>query len=195
MKIYNIILKLYKNLIVCLLSALLLTVLFGYANAQQKLEYKVKAAFLYNFAKFVEWPGLKKADPSLPFVIGVLGDDPFGPELDNIQSKFIGGRRIAVKRFETIDNYEPCHILFVNFGEKNILKKMLLQIKNKNVLTVGDAEGFAKTGGMIGFIQKQNKIRFEINVTAAEQSDIKISSNLLKLATIVDTEKENGVIQ
>lgn len=195
MKSHNTILKLYKNLIVCLSSALLLTGLFGYANAQQKLEYKVKAAFLYNFAKFVEWPDLKNADSSYPFIFGVLGDDPFGSELDNIQNKVVAGRPISIKRFASLDDYKPCHILFINIEEKDILKTMLLQLKNKNVLTVGDAEGFAKTGGMIGFIEKKNKIRFEINVIAAEQSDIKISSNLLKLATIVDTKKENGVIQ
>ena len=128
-------------------------------------------------------------------VLGVLGDDPFGHELDVIKHKNINGRPIAVKRFESLDDYEPCHILFINFGEKHILKKMLFEMKDKHVLTVGDAEGFAKSGGMIGFVEKENKIRFEINVTAAKQSDIKISSNLLKLATIVDTEKENGVMQ
>jgi hypothetical protein len=193
MKLNNTKFLLFRKSIVFFLSAFLLLGLCSQAGAQQNLEYKIKAAFLYNFAKFVEWPNLKNADPSLPFVLGVLGDDPFGSELDVIQNKIINGRRISIKRFSSLNDYEPCHILFINPGEKNILKETLLWLKNKDALTVGDAADFAKAGGMIGFVQKQKKVRFEINIAAAENKGLSISSNLLKLATIVDTEKEDEI--
>jgi hypothetical protein len=127
----------------------------------------------------------------VPFVIGVLGDDPFGPELDAIQEKTINGRQITIKRFQTIDDILLCHLLFFSFGEKEMVKKALQKINNKNILTVGEAEGFAQTGGMIGFVQEQNKIRFEINRAAAANAGLTISSKLLKLAIIVEAEEGN----
>lgn len=197
MKLHNSISMLLKRLTVFVLPTLLLFSVLGQAKAQQSqsLEYKIKAAFLYNFAKFVEWPIQKNEDISLPFVLCILGDDPFGAELDIIQKKNIKGRRIVIKRLSTLDDCESCHILFINLGEKDMLKETLLHIKNKSVLTVSDAKGFARAGGIIGFVKKENKIRFEINLSAVNKAGIQISSNLLKLATIVGTEKGNGVAQ
>lgn len=194
MKIYNSILICYKNLIVFFLSVLLLAGLSGDANAQHQLEYKIKAAFLYNFAKFVEWPNLKDLDPSLPFIVGVLGDDPFGPELEAIRKKNIRGRRILIKHFETIDDVFACHILFISFKDSNLVKEALKKIREKQILTIGETEGFAKSGGTIGFVEKQNKIHFEINRKSAASVGLSISSKLLKLAIIVETEEGNDLL-
>lgn len=155
-------------------------------GAHKFLEYRVKAAFLYNFAKFVEWPGPDEAKASLPFVIGILGHDPFGPELDPIREKTINGRHIAVKHFDNPEDISGCDLLFVSHTDSEEIQRALEQTDTKPILTIGDAEGFAKAGGMIGFIEQQSKIRFEINRKAAARAGLAISSKLLKLAVIVD---------
>jgi len=190
MRLEKTIFSVFKKATVFWLSILLL-IAFGSAHAQQNLEYKIKAAFLYKFTKFVEWPGLKEVELSNPFVFGVLGEDPFGDELDMIKEKIIKGRSVTIKRFASMDDYEPCHLLFISPSEKDRLKATLKKLKkNKNLLIVGDVEEFAGLGGGIGFVKKRNKMRFEINLAAATRAGLKISSNLLKLATIVDTEPD-----
>ncbi|MFH2065235.1 MAG: YfiR family protein [Pseudomonadota bacterium] len=157
MKIQKTMSMISQNITVfCLLVCLLL---FPHetAGAQDNLEYRIKAAFLYNFAKFVEWPNPDDKGSSMPFVIGVLGDDPFGPELDAIEQKTINGRQISIKRFGTIDDVSVCHLLFFSFEEPEKVKKALRKISNQNILTVGEAVGFAQTGGMIGFVEKEKK--------------------------------------
>jgi len=149
-------------------------------------EYHVKAAFLYNFAKFVEWPEEVLGHSSTPITIGILGRDPFGHYLDRtIKNKTVKGRELVIKRFEEVDDLEATHILFISESEKKRLSETLNKRKNWHVLTVSDMEGFSELGGIINLITEENRIRFVINVDAAERADLKISSHLLKLAKIV----------
>ena len=169
-----------------LVALIAMFVLPGGAAAQEANEYEVKAAFLYNFAKFVEWPNNVSPDPNAPMVIGILGKDPFGGELDRaIEGRSVNGHRLAIKRFSTLEAYQYCHILFVSSSERNNLARILAHIGNSSVLTVSETERFAQIGGIINFTTIENRIRFEINRAAAERVGLKISSRLLSLGRVV----------
>ena len=149
-------------------------------------EYQVKAAFLYNFAKFVEWPCKVFSDSSAPIIIGILGEDPFGNDLEQtIKGKTVKGREITIKRSKQIGKLGSCHILFISMSEKGNLKRVLNNFKKSSILTVSEIENFTQYGGIIGFVMKQHNIRFEINMDAAERSGLQISSKLLKVAKVV----------
>jgi hypothetical protein len=167
-----------------LLGLLLLMAAVGAgAQAPQPSEYQLKAAFLFNFAKFVEWPPEAFAEPGAPFIIGVLGDNPFGGELERtIQGKSINGRPLKVKEFASLAEAKGCQILFVSNSETKRLPAIFSGLQGSNVLTVGESAPFAENGGMINFVLENNKIRFQINDQAARNAGLKISSKLLSLA-------------
>jgi len=152
-------------------------------------EYKVKAAYLYNFAKFVEWPAEVFADPSLPLNVCVYGKDPFGNALDAINDKTAKGRKLVVKRYSRTKDLQKCQITFISPAEKENLTTILENIKGKPILTVSDMEAFADRGGIIFLYKYKNKIRMEINIDAAEESALKMSSKLLKLAQVIHGKK------
>lgn len=147
------------------------------------LEYQVKAAFLYQFIKFVEWPPQALSHNTI--IIGVLSDGPMASALASIEGKEAKGRTVVVKRFKGLDDLEFSHILFISPGAAGHLREIRKRLGGSSTLEVSDVEGFARGGGMINFIMVEDKIHFEINVEAAEQAHLKISSQLLKLATIV----------
>jgi len=148
-------------------------------------EYKVKAAYLYNFAKFVEWPAEVLADPSLPLSICIIGEDPFGNALDTIKGKTVKGRKLLIKRYSGVEDLKECHIIFISPSEEKNLAGILEKIKDMHMLTVSDMEGFADRGGMINLKKSKNRIRLEINLDATQQSGLKMSSKLLKIAKII----------
>ena len=149
-------------------------------------EYEVKAAFLYNFARFVEWPAETFRDGSAPFVIAVLGHDPFGSVLDDtVARKTVLGRRIEVRRASRPEDVGDAQIVFVSSSERLVVPSILKALERPGLLTVGEVDGFAERGGAINFIMQGRKVRFEINPTKAEQARLKMSSQLLKLATLV----------
>ena len=159
---------------------------YARAHPPATSEQEVKAAFLYNFVRFVNWPEgtLPQSDKS--FIIGLLGGDPLAPALASIiEGKTINGRRLIIKRFRSIRDLNTCQILFIGSSGKTQFQQILTRVKNLPVLTVADTDGFAAAGGMINFIIVKKKIRFEINQQAAEKVKLKISSKLLKLAKIV----------
>jgi hypothetical protein len=146
-------------------------------------EYKVKAAFIYNFAKFVEWPPQKIGSESAPLVIGVLGPNLFGDELENaLKGRQINGRDIVVRQFDDVEAAKGAHLLFISVNDETKLRKAL---KEYGVLTIGQSESFARNGGIITFTFEHDKLRFEINIGAAEQAGLKISAQLQKLAQTV----------
>jgi hypothetical protein len=151
-------------------------------------EYLIKAAFLYNFTKFVEWPPEVFKDSLSPINLYILGADPFGEALNSIRDKTVKGRRLNIKHVNHIEEISGCHILFISASEKENLKHLLYSLRNSAILTVSETERFAQRGGTINFIMVGNKIHFEINPDAAQQSGLKISSQLLKLAKIVTSE-------
>jgi len=173
----------------CLLIMLLLSVTAGisdiYAGDPKPGEYQVKAAFLYNFAKFVEWPADAFAQKSDSMNLCILGDDPFGSDLNTIQGEIIGNRRLSIKHVKTTQPLRECHILFVCNSEKKQLPKIVNTLKGASVLLVGDTDGFAQQNIIINFYLEEDKVRFEINADAAKLARLNISSKLLKLAKIV----------
>jgi hypothetical protein len=159
------------------------------SDASDSSEYLIKAGFIYNFAKFVDWPSAAFAQPDSPIVIGILGTDPFGNLIDRIiENKKIGARGLVVKRLKwgtDLKDLKECKILFVGASEKAHLDDLLQIVKTLPILTVGEAPGFAERGGVIRFVLEDNRVRFEINVEAAHQADLTISSRLLTLARII----------
>lgn len=154
-------------------------------------EYQVKAAFLYNFAKFVNWPDRGVPFRSQNFVIGILGRDPFGEDIRIIEDKSIKGKTLKVIRGDELDKPQNCHLLFISASAESRLSGILEKLRGQPVLTVGDTPGFARAGVMINLFKMGNKIRFEINPVATEQAGLKISAHLLRLARIV----EQGMVQ
>ena len=159
------------------------------SDSSDSSEYLIKAGFIYNFAKFVEWPATSFAQPDSPIVIGILGTDPFGTIIDQIvQDKKIGARGFVVKRLKwgsDVKDLRDCKILFVSASEKAHMDELLQMVKGLPVLTVGETPGFAERGGVIRFVLEDNRVRFEVNVEAAHQAELTISSRLLTLARII----------
>jgi hypothetical protein len=154
------------------------------SRAQAIDEYQVKAAFLYNFAKFVEWPASSFKNAADPIIICVLGN-PFGDRLENtVYGKEIEGRRLIVRQIFEVSEAAGCHILFVASGKKR-LTDLLGTVKASPILTIGEAGNFAGSGGVIGFILESGKVRLQINTFAAERAHLHVSSKLLGLAEIV----------
>jgi hypothetical protein len=148
-------------------------------------EYEVKAAFLFNFAKFVTWPPTAFDAPDAPLIIGVLGADPFGAELARLAADVkVQGRPLVVKHGTTVAQLAGCHVLFIGASEQDRLAQVLaiLHQTGSPALTVGDTENFLSAGGMIRFVMEQNKVRFEIRPEAAANAGLSISSKLLSLA-------------
>jgi len=155
----------------------------GPAQESGPTEYEIKAAYIFNFAKFVEWPTKAFSQPSSPIVIGILGENPFHKDLeDTIRDKTVDDHPLVVKEFPSPAEPTNCHILFINSSEKARLPQILKDLNGASVLTVGEMDGFTEAGGMINFVREGTKIRFRINNTAATKVKLKISSKLLSIA-------------
>jgi hypothetical protein len=154
-------------------------------------EYQVKAAYLFNFLKFVEWPGDSLADTHGRWVIGIVGDNPFGDELTQIISgKAVQGHELQVRRFQPGEDLHACHILFISASEKKRLPSVLATLNGSSVLTVADMDHFIESGGMIQFVMEDKRVRFAIDVGATGRARLKVSSKLLSLArTVTETER------
>ena len=166
-----------------LVSILLLPFLAARAEGPAS-EYDIKAAFLLNFARFVEWPDLA---PSSPLRICVLGKDPFGKALDDVVSdRSVNGHPIVVRRLRSIAEAQECQVMFVSSSEASQLARILAGLEKSPVLSVSDIPGFAGKGGVIGFVAAENKIRFDLSLEAATHSRLKISSQLIRVARSID---------
>jgi hypothetical protein len=162
------------------------------AQSDVSKEYQIKAAFLFHFAQFVEWPSADSTNTDDPFVIGVLGENPFGSALDEIvKGETIANRKIVVQYSRSADDLKNCQIVFVCKSENTRLPRILEKLNDKNLLSVGECEGFAQRGGVINFYLENGKLHFEINPDAAEREKLKISAQLFRLGKIVKTEPSN----
>jgi hypothetical protein len=151
-------------------------------------EYQIKAAFLFNFSQFVDFPSSSFANSQASLVIGVIGDDPFGNYLDElVKGEKIGSHSLEVQRFRRIEDVRNCHILFVSRSEERQVDHILGSLKNKHVLTVSDIDNFAHRGGVIEFFTANNKVRFKINASTARNESLIVSSKLLRVAEIVSS--------
>lgn len=157
-------------------------------------EHQIKIGFLYNFAKFVEWPATILREPTTPLVIGVLGSDPFCDSLErSLRGKTLGSRPIVVRRLKRTDPLETVQILFISPSLGKEIPVILKDLRHAPVLTIGDMDRFATAGGIINFRIVENKVRFEINIDAAGRAGLKVSAQLLTVATVVrDTMREGG---
>lgn len=173
------------NLFLCaalIISAAPATEKEVYAQDQKPTEYEVKAAFIYNFAKFIEWPPA----PSHPYItVCVFGRDPFGPAFNVIEDKTVGDRKIMIRRNASFQNFGDCNILFIGNSEKERLPHIFEALSGLSVLTIGDTTGFARQGVMINFFIEDKTVRFEINREAAARAGLRISSKLLRIARLV----------
>jgi hypothetical protein len=172
---------------VCSLLLLLFLILPGNLSANSTAEeYSVKAAFLFHFAQFVEWPPETFKDAGTPLVYCTIGEDPFHGALDaSLSGKMIGARPFQVRHVKQTNELQGCHVVFIGEKEKKLLPAVLELLKRNPILIVGESEHFVQDGGTIGFYLEENKIRFEINLEAAEKAKLKISSRLLTLAKTV----------
>jgi hypothetical protein len=152
--------------------------------AYKPTEYEVKAAYLFNFGKFVRWPSELAHDQT--FNLCVLGRDPFGEALDQlVQQETIDGKRIVVSRISGAAQASTCRIIFISDIEERRLPSILQSLHQRPILTVSDISGFASQGGMIEFVNDRERIRFAVNLDAADSAGIKLSSELLRIATRV----------
>jgi hypothetical protein len=170
---------------ICLLLVvgfLQLSVIPARAGEREVSEYDVKAAFLYNFAKLTEWPAGSFAGEQAPLTICVLGDNPFGNAFNSFRSKTIKNRPAAIREIADVDAAGGCHVLFISTSERPHLAAILGSLGKRNVLTVSDMKQFAQSGGMIGLVTVDEKIRFEVNTRASNRAGLNVSSQILKLA-------------
>jgi uncharacterized protein DUF4154 len=148
-------------------------------------EYQLKAVFIFNFAQFTAWPDKAFADGNAPFVVAVIGPDPFGDALPAVlDGKKIADRPIVLKHYGLADEVHGCQLLFVPASEENHLAEIFKAVGDQPVLSVGETDDFPAAGGTIRFLIENNKIRFEVNLDAAKKAGLKISSKLLSLAKI-----------
>ena len=146
-------------------------------------EYQVKAVFLYNFAQFVSWPSIQPSDA--PFVIGIVGDDPFNSYLDEtVRGEKVNNRLLTTQRFRRRRDPLNCNILFISQSERDRAAQIVSSLKDRSVLTVSDIEGFADQGGMIELFTEKNKIHVRINLAAVKAANLKVSSKLLRVAEV-----------
>ena len=151
------------------------------ARSAPASEYQVKAAFLFNFTKFVEWPPNAFGDSNTPLVIGVLGQDPFGSYLnETVQGESVNSRKLQVERYRSVSEIKRCHVLFISRSESDRLNQIIATLKYRGILTVTDSDA-VDTGVIIRFVNEGGRIRFRIDSSAAKAAKLSISSKLLRL--------------
>jgi YfiR/HmsC-like len=176
-----------RSLAACLVAALLLC---GNVHAAVG-EYQVKAVFLFNFSRFVDWPESAFPTPDAPFVIGVFGHDPFGSELDDAtRGETVNGRPLVVRRVHDAVEAAACQILFVHRSEAAHMDEILATLDHRSTLTVSDLEEAGQRGAMIALVTENNRIRLRVNVDSARAAHLVISSKLLRSAEIIESPTE-----
>lgn len=166
------------------------SVLNVFAEQQKHGEYEIKAAYIYNFINFIDWPPESNFYGNQSINLCIFGDDPFGKELDDIKNEFVKGKKLTIKYYSSLEKLKSCNILFIPVTEKNHVAQIVKSIRTSNVLTISDAEEMAQQGVIINFFLEKKKVRFAINIEAARQAGLKISAKLLKLAKIIHVREE-----
>jgi YfiR/HmsC-like len=173
------------------MACALLAVPITHAQSHKPTDYEVKAAYLYNFGRFVEWPAKVTTTGTDSFTICILGEDPFGPALDvTLAGEMIGNQKVAARRISSPRESVDCRILFISSSEVSRLNKIIDALDNRAVLTVSDIPQFSQHRGMIQLVLQENRIRFEVNLTATQHAGLTLSSELLKLATAVRRDRD-----
>ncbi len=181
-------LKIFGAALLVIIFAMLSGSAATFAASPPANVYQVKTAFVYNFFKFISWPQDASPSPEAGITICVLGSDPLGDALESLTGKEVNGKTLLVKRLRKKEEANSCNALYICRSEQARIGSILKGIKG-NVLTIGDIKYFASSGGIINFVVVKNRVSFEINTDAAAQAGIRISSQLLKLARIVRTDR------
>jgi hypothetical protein len=156
----------------------------GAAQAQEASEFQIKGAYLFKFGDYVEWPAGSMPPPGAPFVIGILGDDPFGDALDQtVQGRSVHDHPVVIRRLQRVEQARGVQILYLSQSEAERWDQDMAALRGQNVLTICDKDHVR--GSVIAFLLQGNKVRFEIDSGAAERAGLKLSSKLLSLATSV----------
>lgn len=202
--------KLYNLQILPLILLGIMTVTAGADDAAELREYQVKAAFLYNFTKFVDWPEDKMAENDKPFIIGVICDKKHMAAFEPLEKEQVKGKNIKIKHFndisvlskpeednsdqykEIIQSFRDCHLLFICDSAKKQRPDIIRLVQDFPVLTVTETADFSEDSSVMNFIKKDQKIRFEVSLTAAKKSNVKVRSGLLKLAIRVLGKEQEG---
>ena len=165
----------------------MMTVMVSGGASQPLPEYQVEAAWLLNFARFIEWPAHRFPAAKSPFVLGIVGEDPFGKNLEcTLESRKAQGRSFVLKRLSSEHSLKNCHIVFISSSERRKQRELCEKARQSAILTVSDMDDFIANGGMIRFIRKDMNVRFQINLEAAERAGLKFSAQLLKVAETVN---------
>ncbi len=151
-------------------------------------EYLLKAAFLYNLANSTTWPTEAFSGPQKPLRLCILGEDPFGAAMETIEGKRIKERPLVAIRIDQVSDAEGCHIIFISTSKEERLRAILDYLRDRPILTIADMPNFARAGGIISLKTVEDRIRFDINVDAANAADLKLSSKLLRLGNIVSAD-------
>lgn len=185
-----------RGLLLQLIMAAVVWLLFAGSSAfgqTKPSEYQVEAAYLYNFGHFVEWSAKGTNGQTSAFTICVLGEDPFGQALDaTLAGETIGNQRLAARRISSPQMSGDCQILFISSSEGDRLNRIIEALDKSAVLTVSDIPEFSQRGGMIQFVLVEKKIRFEVNLSATQRAGLTLSSELLKVATVVRENRHPG---
>jgi hypothetical protein len=178
-----------RNALLCFFAGVIL-LLTGFISAQEKpasnsTEYQLKAVFLYNFTRFIDWPENAFHSVDAPFVIGIVGDNPFGNYLQEVvNNDSVGLHPIIIKYFSKPEKVADCHLLFINSNDPEQIKSVLNITSGKSILTVNDTPNFSRWGGHVQFYNQQNRIKLQINASATKDAHLTVSSKLLNLARI-----------
>lgn len=157
----------------------------AFAQSEPKGEYALKAVFLYNFCRFIDWPKSAFASPNEPIIIGVIGEDPFGSLLkEAVQGETSRGRAIQIEHYSKPDAIGHCHLLFVSHSEAGRMEKILSSVNGKSVVTVGETDAFLDRGGMIALTADKNRVRLHINPSLLRAASLDVSSKLLRVADV-----------
>ena len=174
-----------KNLVGCAAALALLASSAGGAARLEPSEYGLKSVFLYQFCRFMEWPQSAFSSPNDPLIIGIVGDDPFGSSLrEAVEGETYHGRPIRVEHYRTPRDIRRCHILFVSRSLVDQMDQILPQIAGKNVITVGETDGFLDHGGMIALTADRNRVHLRVNTSSLRAANVDVSSKLLRVAEI-----------
>ena len=152
------------------------------------VEYEVKAAFIHNFTQFIDWPPGAFEGEKSPFRIGILGSGLIDKPLMDLNGKKVNQRSLEISRVQNLEKISQYHVIFVNPSENKRTQSILQTLKGTGILTIGDTPGFAEQCGVVNFYLKSGKVRFEVNIEASQRENLKISSRLLRLARIVDSQ-------
>lgn len=177
--------KVFKLIVCLILFAVLSSSQYASPEPAGPSEYQVKAAFLYNFLKFVEWPEEHSTGSTPAITLCIIGNDPFGKNMGGFKDKQVSGKKVVVRHMRSTSGISDCQALFISESEKDYVESITELARGFHILTIGDTELFAQKGVIINMYMENDKVRFEINIDAAKQAGLRINSRLLSLANIV----------